>query len=87
MVWDPSGERLAVLMKGKRWRGRPLLRLHHLPSNQVYPCPGSSSAVPLPWNSASRVPSYPSSISYRQSSGPEWETSHPPFSHSKQPCV
>lgn len=26
MVWDPSGERLAVLMKGKRWGGRPLLR-------------------------------------------------------------
>lgn len=26
MVWDPSGERLAVLMKGKRWGGRTVLR-------------------------------------------------------------
>lgn len=25
MVWDPSGERLAVLMKGKGWGGRTLL--------------------------------------------------------------
>lgn len=31
MVWDPSGERLAVLMKGKRWRGRPL---EAVPSSQ-----------------------------------------------------
>lgn len=33
MVWDPSGERLAVLMKGKRRGGRPLLGPHHVPIN------------------------------------------------------
>ena len=31
MVWDPSGERLAVLMKGKGWAGRPLLSRRRLP--------------------------------------------------------
>lgn len=66
MVWDPSGERLAVLMKGKRWGGRTVLR--PWPPYQC-PCPGCSY-LPLPWDSASRL--LPVSISYRKSPGPGW---------------
>lgn len=46
MVWDPSGERLAVLMKGKSWEG--LCSGHSpLPIHGGFPCPGYSSLLAL----------------------------------------
>lgn len=57
MVWDPSGERLAVLMKGKSWE-RTLLRPQ--PSSHSWRVSVSwLQFSALPWDSASRVPSYP----------------------------
>lgn len=69
MVWDPSGERLAVLMKGKSWEG--LCSGHgHLPVDGGCPCPGCSS-LPcpgiLPPGCLTIAP-----VSPRKSTGPGW---------------